>query len=637
MTWIDISSSVSKPQASLHPTPPAPSPRLISRGNVFQFSANSAMQWEAPLPNHYSIRNQQFTFQDACHGQRDGRLVPATGPALYDYLEKDKLVSFPQLSSFEFNALSTLQHKQVYYFSCRQGKIQNLHMCPPGHFFHHTQCQPIDRCVGQPDGMRFSDPYDIHHYHECLQEKAVRHSCPPNTLFLHDQCRDTNDVSLYCQFHTEPKILDPNTLLVCRQGQAVFETCPPGFRYFDSPTCESEACVGQPNHQLVPMPKVQQGPLTYFPGYMQCQDNKVANVVVCPDSWDPYSSAGDNLTHLPQVFDGRSCTIPEFCTNVESDDPLVTVPVHEFTKHVRNWKYSDRFDAVTGIQCQGNKRKRVSMSPGERIHSKRLKPESACDGTVSKVVISNTPEFILIATHRRHPDCTLYPFLSQIPFSVKLKGGSQCTFRSTDRRLVKQLTTLPILYWAQREVEQEPTDEPCESGQHLQTGHFVFDRTIYATCDESQPFVFCPSSDTKCIEKVEGKRWACELPLLPPSSIIPPHSIVIFAAHEVKNLYPTAPPPIRVGINKIFTDVPQTGLCPTSAFQLETLDQSVAVEYAHRVTYPPDVVWNENGGKVSRLGGGYLAKLQDFTKKHINLPMHNIKYVVSDFALNRKP
>ncbi|GFT14704.1 uncharacterized protein NPIL_137141 [Nephila pilipes] len=581
-------------------------------------------------------------------------------------------------------------------------------MCPPGHFFHHTQCQPIDRCVGQPDGMRFSDPYDIHHYHECLQEKAVRHSCPPNTLFLHDQCRDTNDVSLYCQFHTEPKILDPNTLLVCRQGQAVFETCPPGFRYFDSPTCESEACVGQPNHQLVPLPKVQQGPLTYFPGYMQCQDNKVANVVVCPDSWDPYSSAGDNLTHLPQVFDGRSCTIPEFCTNVESDDPLVTVPVHEFTKHVRNWKYSDRFDAVTGIQCQGNKRKRVSMSPGERIHSKRLKPESACDGTVSKVVISNTPESYFdcntqtveacapkhffdgvdchplienshtfngiglfqldslridnwmgawdysktpsaqpctdpeseyLETYNvcSHPDCTMYPFLTQIPFSVKLKGGSQCTFRSTDRRLVKQPTTLPILFWAQREVEQEPTNEPCEPGQHLQTGHFVFDRTIYATCDESQPFVFCPSSDTKGIEKVEGKRWACEPPLLPPSSIIPPNSIVIFAAHEVKNLYPTAPPPNRVGINKIYTDVPQTGLCPTSGFQLETLDQSVAVEYAHRVTYPPDVVWNEDGGKVSRLGGGYLVKLQDFTKKPINLPMHNIKYAVSDFALNRKP
>ncbi|GFT26000.1 uncharacterized protein NPIL_16861, partial [Nephila pilipes] len=477
-----------------------------------------------------------------------------------------------------------------------------------------------------------------------VQLRIVTH-CPPNTLFCTDQCRDTNDGESLLSVSYRTKFWIPTlcwSVVKRCQGQAVFETCPPGFRYIDSPTCESEACVGQPNHQLVPLPKVQQGPLTYFPGYMQCQDNKVANVVVCPDSWDPYSSAGDNLTHLPQVFDGRFCTIPEFCTNVESDDPLVTVPVHEFTKHVRNWKYSDRFDAVTGIQCQGNKRKRVSMSPGERIHSKRLKPESACDGTVSKVVISNTPEsyfdcntqtveacapkhfFDGVDCHRlienshtfngiglfqldslridnwmgawdysktpsaqpctdpeseyletynvcSHPDCTMYPFLTQIPFSVKLKGGSQCTFRSTDRRLVKQPTTLPILFWAQREVEQEPTDEPCEP------------------------------------------------------------------AHEVKNLYPTAPPPNRVGINKIYTDVPQTGLCPTSGFQLETLDQSVAVEYAHRVTYPPDVVWNEDGGKVSRLGGGYLVKLQDFTEKPINLPMHNIKYAVSDFALNRKP
>ncbi|GFU09922.1 uncharacterized protein TNCV_1162851 [Trichonephila clavipes] len=72
---------------------------------------------------------------------------------------------------------------------------------------------------------------------------------------------------------------------------------------------------------------------------MQCQNDKVVNVVECPQSWDPYLSLGDNLTHLPQVFDGHACQIPEFCTNVESDDPLVMVPVHEFTKHVRNWNF----------------------------------------------------------------------------------------------------------------------------------------------------------------------------------------------------------------------------------------------------------------------------------------------------------
>ncbi|GFT89726.1 uncharacterized protein TNCV_2636311 [Trichonephila clavipes] len=48
----------------------------------------------------------------------------------------------------------------------------------------------------------------------------------------------------------------------------------------------------------------------------------------------------------------------------------------------------ERFDAVTGIKCKGNQRKRVALSPGQHIHPKRFKPESACNSTVSKVVVS---------------------------------------------------------------------------------------------------------------------------------------------------------------------------------------------------------------------------------------------------------
>ncbi|GFY48566.1 uncharacterized protein TNIN_18431 [Trichonephila inaurata madagascariensis] len=67
------------------------------------------------------------------------------------------------------------------------------------------------------------------------------------------------------------------------------------------------------------------------------------------------------------------------------------VPVHEFTKHVRNWKFSERFDTITGIKCKGNQRKRVVLSPGQHIHPKRFKSESTCSGTVSKVVVSDNP------------------------------------------------------------------------------------------------------------------------------------------------------------------------------------------------------------------------------------------------------
>ncbi|GFT84377.1 hypothetical protein TNCV_1610091 [Trichonephila clavipes] len=66
-------------------------------------------------------------------------------------------------------------------------------------------------------------------------------------------------------------------------------------------------------------------------------------------------------------------------------------------------------------------------------------------------------------------------------------------------------------------------------------------------------------------------------------------------------------------------------------------DQSVAIEYKYRVTHPPDVVWAEDEKKVSRFGGGFLVKKEDFTKNSITLPTYDIKYTVPDFAFDRKP
>ncbi|GFV82872.1 hypothetical protein TNCV_1178871 [Trichonephila clavipes] len=97
-------SSLSKPQTFLYLSPVTAPHQLTSRGSIFQFIVNSQVEWEAQLPDHYIIQNQQFTFKDACHGQPDASKVPATDPALYKYLEKDKLVSFSQLPSFKSNA-----------------------------------------------------------------------------------------------------------------------------------------------------------------------------------------------------------------------------------------------------------------------------------------------------------------------------------------------------------------------------------------------------------------------------------------------------------------------------------------------------------------------------------------------------
>ncbi|GFY48565.1 uncharacterized protein TNIN_18421 [Trichonephila inaurata madagascariensis] len=246
------------------------------------------------------------------------------------------------------------------------------------------------------------------------------------------------------------------------------------------------------------------------------------------------------------------------------------------------------------------------------------------------------PETVYLETYNAysHPDCILYPFLTQIPLSIKLRDAPQCTFRKTNHRLVKQPISYKALYWAQREVEQTPTHEKCRPGQHLESGHFVFDEIFYATCDKSQSFVFCPSSDTKGIAKVNDRRWAC----IPADmkGIFPPNSGVTFPAHEVKHIFNTTPTPNRIKIGNRLMDIPLVGLSPTNAFKLDALDQSVDIEYKYRVTHPPDVVWAEDEEKVSRFGGGFLVK-KDFTKNSLALPTYDIKYAVPDFAFDRKP
>ncbi|GBN19745.1 hypothetical protein AVEN_261815-1 [Araneus ventricosus] len=701
MTSFTVPTNLSKPtQSTLESAPRASTHRITSQGNQFQFLIDSKTVWEHALPDPYQIHNGRMIENDACHQQPDGGLVSAVGQALYECVQRDRLVS--QAYSFEPNASFMLQDNHAFYFSCRQGRIDQLHMCPPGQYFQISSCRIVDQCAGQKDGKRLPDPFDTQRYYECRHEKPILKSCPPDTYFVNDQCYDPLRVGLYCQVHSEPKILDYKTLLVCRQGRIAYEICPPGYRYFDSPKCEPEPCVGKPDGHRIPLPPRRNGPLSYSPGYTECVNEKVILTQTCSETWDSHLTLEGNLTHLPQVFDGHNCTIPEFCTNVTSDDPDVIVPIHKFTKHVRNWIYSETFDRLEGYKCEGSTRKRVAVDPGNLIHPKRLKQESACVGQTERVVIpfrhdgyfdcttqtvqtcpadtffdghecrSHIPHAFKFYTAElfqfnslradnwmepwaysklpsvapctapestyneiynicSHPDCALYPWLSQIPFEVALRDGSLCKFDTQYRYVRKHDTEDKYLYWAQRRVEEINPQEPCKPGQNLQSGHFVFDRTIFATCDESQPFVFCPSSSTqKIIELKNGEktRWACESPGM--IGEIPSGTTVAFTDWEVAGLFPTDNQVMKVLIDGQETTILPTGYVNEKKFKLQTLDQPVRVEYAYRITHPPDVAFPAS---VYANDGAYLIGRKSFTHKSVEIPMYGIKDAVTSFIL----
>lgn len=690
--------SVSKPSTPYVPSKPTFTQQLELNGSTFQYSTHSTVDWKVDLPNEFKIQDETITLGDVCHGQPNGFRVLATGKPLYEYLKRDKTLE--NNVQFESNATTTLRDKRVFYFTCQGSQIDKLHMCPPGHLFTNQQCEPIQPCSGEKDGKRFANPYELNLYYECEKGTRAAKKCPSDEIFMHDKCVNTSDASVYCQFHKEPKILNSKTLLVCRDNQMTYDTCPEGFRYFDTAVCESDACFNIPDGTLIPLPDQQNGPFTFSPGYRVCMGGKVEGVNMCSPNWDPYLSEGDDLTHLPLVFDGKKCSVPSFGKNVHSTDPEIVVPAYHFLKHVPNWKYSSQMDRVTGYEFKET-RKRVHLDPGQRIN-KRFKRESACDNTVQKVPMGGQPDAYYdcqtetvekcpanhyfdtkLCQPRRenvfsfegldffsfdslsisnwikpwnyklptktceasetyleafnvcsHPECAKYPFLSLIPsFKLSLEDGSQCLMEN--ERLIKKESLEKRLYWSQRPVEKT-YDDPCEPGNRLRSGNFVWDSTIYMTCDENEPFLFCPSSSTTGIELIQGKKFACMAPSM--SFTMPSYSTAYFTKNQVKRIVWGDPTPI-VKIDGLDVRIPEEGYeiddkKYPQGFNLQTFRNKVVIEYQYQLTYPPDVVLTEDlQGRVSRFGGGFLMKRGDFTTRSLGFPTYTLNYKAIDFEM----
>lgn len=719
---------VSKPTVSLQPPPTSHHVTFRkphNKINKFQFTLNHSILWEHELPDEktYMIRSSGDIIQkDDCFYVPAGGKIPATGRLLYDHLKKNPDFK-NQRASFQENSPYTVLSGGVFYFNCRNKQIHEVELCPSGTVFRRSQCIPVSSCTGKPDGTLIPDPDSASHYFECKNDREFTGYCGSDKFFYHDRCIPRNELAHFCKFQTssKPILLDEDrTQVRCLDGKPLYTHCSPGYKFFDREYCEPESCVGKPDGTKLALPDSLIGDFIFSPGYALCYANKVQDPITCPQIWDPLLTNGDNLTHLPMVFDGQECAVPSFCDNVFSQDPAHTiVPVHEFTKDVRNWEMSEVYDSVAGFICAGGlKRRRVQVTASARI-SKRFRQEVACKPNL-KLPVSGTPEryydcdqamelacppdhffqgskciripenaftyrnlplfqfdplnaeswigawnyakphkmtcqppqsvYVPLYNICSHPECVPYDFLAMLPdlalFLPMPASVSdekfKCRFDEATRSLQREPTELRYRFWDQRVVRDElEVVEHCTPGQKLKTGNYIYDSTIYATCDETQPFVFCPSVHTDRLIRV-GTEYACDMTRETnlvdfDDTMDPTH----FAEGEVKRILPvdwngTDQFKWMAGA-KQFENLPQEGFTVDPGVKvLLEVTRPVQLELRYRVTHPPHIAFKYDEHSNERIelhgpkGKGFLVKRNDFTDKPLTFPRYRALTFVDD-------
>ncbi|MBN8161710.1 hypothetical protein, partial [Vibrio vulnificus] len=90
-------------------------------GDKFRYMVNGIVAWEGPLPDSYRIDGGKFTTADACFGRPDASKRLATGRMLYESIQNYKLIK--DKPKFESNAITTARDKRVFYFTCKDSRI----------------------------------------------------------------------------------------------------------------------------------------------------------------------------------------------------------------------------------------------------------------------------------------------------------------------------------------------------------------------------------------------------------------------------------------------------------------------------------------------------------------------------------
>lgn len=536
--------------------------------NILKFKTNSG-EWNAELSPDYYWRNDKITEKDDCFGKGNSKVL-AKGKNLYKHI----LLQDLQSTTSNYTLPDIYQHSNIFYYVCKDDKVDSINACPPGSIFDKGDCQSLDTCTDKSDGFKYADPVNFQKYYECQSKQSISKQCNKDEIFDYDQCIKPKDVCFFKPDGFKIKT-GHKTYVLCEGGKATDKKCP-GNTYFLKTKCESEACFNKKD-EFVVGPKTVNWPFSFHQDYIKCKDGKLEHLKSCPTIWD-YIETNVDIIHLPQVFDGQKCVPPKLCENVQLEDVNAVVPAYDFSKQITNWQRSKLFDSVTGYKCLPDLQE-ITIGSGKIINNYKI--VDGCDTATSKIATKWWNKYYDCATQSlkhcpteyffdgkeckkrvpnafkfkyldifkfnnshinnwfkpfledsnqkqitcergyeympafnicTHPDCKPFTFIKSLKRSIKLDDEYECIWEepAIKKRKYNKPTDLTLNFWEQRFVPKDNVfKNPCQEGYKVSTGNFVLDKTLYMTCREPQPFVFCPFDTTREIGAVTRNYFAC--------------------------------------------------------------------------------------------------------------------------------
>lgn len=650
------------------------------------------MVWKRAIPSHFTFHEKTITEKDACTSMPDGKKVLAKGLALYLFLKNNQLEHRSQTSKnnsvaqtgsvYYFECKDQRIHKlkqcpsgQLFiedkcefinlcygksdgilfphnedhnsYFECIQG--QNvLKKCPADEIF------VVNHCYDKKDDYIFCS-----HFHgsflidevtrlDCLHRKPVYTTCPPNYKFFDEShcelavCEKQPDGT---RLSMDIEIRDPFSFVpgyyICQNDRVDEEiTCSDHWdknesnltqlpMVFDNGQCSvPELCK---NVQLMDPNKI-------VPEHIFTKQAQNWELAALYDSLVGYRCEQKTMKKV-DLQDGHiieNYEITSGCTAGVTLLPVYGSPDKYYDCHLASVGKCSDGEEFDGKMCKpilkhAFKLDRISLFRFDNLSFDNwIKPWNYSPHKTPLDCSGEDQVLIVNFNVCSHKDCAIYSFLPQIPdFSIQTKDGFfTCTFDSAQKSIVKEpkpATSEGLSYWFQRNTYIPNWN--CNVGQKISTGNYIWDQSIYATCDDKQPFVFCPSSEVEGIVQVEN-RYACETPHYNQYVILESNTEYVFEEHELSQMLPTVPnQEVNLPSGKIILPPEGLDLTNMKVTKLKT-DNPLHVQYAYRVTHPPDVIY-ENGlykkSKWKSDESAFLVKKKDFTKKPIAYPIYNIE------------
>lgn len=606
----------------------------LQKGDVFYFKCMRGRVDKLQIcPSGTVLAKNGCQAIDSCTGKRDGTVLPDRISTRYILCVggRETIKKCPPKTIFNHNRCESMDDLNHYcrYFSapillddetrleCRNGKPFYV-TCKPGtKFIDNDYCEPAN-CIGLPDGtnlplperkmdlFKFSPGYmtcrkdKIHETVECSQKWDESLGKGENLLSLpmvFDPKSNQCSVPAFCEnvFSDDPDVIVPVYEFTRRvKNWNLSELFDRAAGY----ACENKT---RKRKILPPDKRISKR----FKAEPACGPEMPEKLPVYNDSKYFYDCALNRIeTCPPQTFFNGSACIPEPIDAFKFNDlPLFRFDSLNFESWIQPWDYS----RATAPSCRD--------------------PESA---------------LIELYNICSHPDCSKYAFVSQIPDMAVLlprEHRAKCKFYENEKLLKKEPVDFDYHFWSQK-ISNGEEEKPCRVGQNLETGNFIWDSTIYATCNVNQPFVFCPSTHSRRIISVPGDHFACEPPTTR-SYVFDRADWTPFETNEIKRITPAywidnRPQYIRKTKSKPQEILPLDGVDIKIGERLNLLvSQQVRLEPRYRVTYPPHVAFEyddqlNRNAHTSTPNHGFIVRLRNFTSKPLTFATHRpISFVES--------